>query len=103
MEHTVEIVTLVGSLVAIGVGGIWGLLGAVRHHKEWELRNRSGGRVTGGDAATLHERMSRLENAVESVAVEMERVGEGQRFITRVLGERSAVPDPQARPVTPVA
>jgi hypothetical protein len=33
-------------------------------------------------------RLARLEQAVESIAVEMERVGEGQRFLTKVLAER---------------
>ncbi|MEP6999122.1 MAG: hypothetical protein ABI969_01505 [bacterium] len=33
-------------------------------------------------------RITRIEQAVESIALEMERVGEGQRFITKVLAER---------------
>lgn len=33
-------------------------------------------------------RLERIEHAVEAMAVELERVGEGQRFLTRVLGER---------------
>jgi hypothetical protein len=33
----------------------------------------------------LLERMSRLEQAVESIAIEVERIGEGQRFMTRVF------------------
>jgi hypothetical protein len=35
-----------------------------------------------------HERMHRLEQAVDTVAVEVERVTEGQRFMTRVMTER---------------
>lgn len=34
------------------------------------------------------ERLERLEHAVEAIAIEVERVSEGQRFVTRVLGER---------------
>jgi len=37
-------------------------------------------------------RMERLESAIETIAVEVERVGEGQRFITRVLAEPAPQP-----------
>jgi hypothetical protein len=58
------------------------------------------------------DRMERLEQAVDSIAVEMERVGEGQRFVTKLLAERgreverpseSRQPDPVpvARPRRP--
>ena len=32
-------------------------------------------------------RLARLEHAVDAIAVEMERVGEGQRFLARLLAE----------------
>ncbi|MDB4906749.1 MAG: hypothetical protein JWO05_1533 [Gemmatimonadetes bacterium] len=35
------------------------------------------------------ERMTRLEQSVEAIAVEVERVGEGQRYLTRVLAEKT--------------
>ena len=35
------------------------------------------------------ERMARLEAAVESIAIEVERISEGQRFTTRLLTEHS--------------
>ena len=34
------------------------------------------------------ERLQRLEAAVESIAIEMERVSEGQRFVTKLLAEQ---------------
>lgn len=37
------------------------------------------------------ERLERLEHAVEAIAIEIERVSEGQRFVTRVLGEGKRV------------
>jgi hypothetical protein len=37
----------------------------------------------------LEERMARLESTVESVSSEMERLAEGQRFMTKLLSERS--------------
>ena len=36
----------------------------------------------------LEERVARLEGTVESMASEMERLGEGQRFMTKLLAER---------------
>lgn len=41
----------------------------------------------GEDVAVGDERMTRLENAVDAIAVEMERIGEGQRFVTKLLAE----------------
>lgn len=42
-------------------------------------------------AAAIEARMENLENAIEAIAVEMERIGEGQRFTTKLLAERGAV------------
>lgn len=39
--------------------------------------------------AVSDERMARLEAAVESIAIEVERISEGQRFTTRLLTEQS--------------
>jgi hypothetical protein len=36
------------------------------------------------------DRLQRIEAAVEAMAVEVERISEGQRFVTRVLAERSS-------------
>jgi hypothetical protein len=38
----------------------------------------------------LEERVARLEGTVESISSEMERLAEGQRFMTKLLSERSA-------------
>jgi membrane protein implicated in regulation of membrane protease activity len=37
----------------------------------------------------LEERMARLEGTVDSMSSEMERLTEGQRFMTKLLSERS--------------
>ena len=34
-------------------------------------------------------RMTRLEQAIEAIAVEVERIAEGQRFVTKLLAERA--------------
>ena len=33
------------------------------------------------------QRLARVENAVESIAVEVERISEGQRYVTKLLNE----------------
>jgi hypothetical protein len=37
-------------------------------------------------------RLERIEQAVEAIAIEVERVSEGQRFVTRLMSEAKAVP-----------
>jgi chromosome segregation and condensation protein ScpB len=37
----------------------------------------------------VSERLNRIETAVESTALEVERISEGQRFTTKLLAERS--------------
>ena len=54
--------------------------------KAWFARPR------GDDSRQLNEiaeRLANLERAVDAIAVETERISEGQRFTTRLLSERS--------------
>ena len=44
-------------------------------------------RMLGDDAEA---RLARIENVVEAMSVEVERIGEGQRFTTKLLSERGA-------------
>jgi hypothetical protein len=48
---------------------------------------RRGAVVVSAIPAELGERLLRLEQSMDSVAVEVERIGEGQRFMTKVLTE----------------
>jgi hypothetical protein len=50
------------------------------------------------------QRLDRMEQAIDTIAIEMERVSEGQRFITRILseGRPGALPDAQ-RAAEPIA
>ena len=45
-------------------------------------------RVAGPDPAT-HQRLEQLQQAVDTIAIEIERISEGQRFVTRLLNDRS--------------
>ncbi len=57
------------------------------------LRRKTTPRVQGGIDT---ERFARLEQAVESVAIEVERIGESQRFQAKLMAEKQA--DHVARP-----
>jgi hypothetical protein len=46
----------------------------------------------------IAERLARLENSVDSTAIEVERISEAQRFTARVLTERSASPSLADKP-----
>lgn len=37
-------------------------------------------------------RLERMEQAIDSIAVEVERISEGQRFTTKLLSERTSAP-----------
>jgi hypothetical protein len=46
-------------------------------------------------------RLERLEHAVDAIAIEIERVAEGQRFVTKVLADRPVISAPAQPRVVP--
>jgi hypothetical protein len=42
--------------------------------------------------AEVSDRLQRMEQAIDSIAVEVERISEGQRFTTKLLADRTAPP-----------
>jgi len=45
--------------------------------------------MTRQNLSTSDERLARMEQAMESIALEVERIGEGQRFVTKLMSERA--------------
>lgn len=43
-----------------------------------------------GNSAIDNPRMERMEQAIDAMALEIERISESQRFMTRLLSERAA-------------
>ena len=43
----------------------------------------------------ITSRLERMEQAIDSVALEVERISEGQRFTTKLLSEGKRAPDPR--------
>ena len=53
--------------------------------------------VASQKADELAPRMERLEHAVDAIAIEIERIAEGQRFVTKIFTERPAASAPVQR------
>jgi hypothetical protein len=47
--------------------------------------------VGSAELNAINERLARMEQAIDAMAVETERISEGQRFTTKLLSER--IPD----------
>ena len=58
--------------------------------RAWARRIENRNAPTALPLRDVEERLDRIERAVESIAVEVERVSEGQRFVTKLLAERPA-------------
>jgi hypothetical protein len=57
----------------------------------------------GGQSPDHTQRLERMEQAIDSIAIEIERVSEGQRFVTRLMADRqNALPVGQ-QPLQPIA
>lgn len=67
------------------------------------LRGRTSRSLGPAESPHAEDRLRRIEQTVESLTAEMERVTEGQRFLTEVLTERRGEPPrlPKAPPEEP--
>ena len=99
--------------------GVHVLLGIAGLYLTWRLApGRFGGRTSRLGASMSADlppeqldRLSQIEQSIDAVAIEVERIGEGQRFMTKVLTEQEApradagdAPDrtqPKSPPKTP--
>ena len=56
------------------------------------IARREERRALGASDPRTDDRLARIEAAVEAIAIEVERISEGQRFTTKLLSERPASP-----------
>lgn len=55
-------------------------------------RTRGVGSGASHQVGEIAHRLDRMEQAIDAIAVEVERIAEGQRFTTRLLSERADAP-----------
>ena len=68
---------------------VWGIAAVVWMYLAHRRRSQGVGTLA---IAQTDTRMARIENAIESIAVEVERISEGQRYTSRMLSEGAAMP-----------
>lgn len=74
-------------LIAIGMGLLAVLLFPImiaRARRLWRSAN-----VVSAVPPELVDKMATMERGIDAIAVEVERIGEGQRFVTQLLAERA--------------
>jgi hypothetical protein len=86
-EGIVVPVAFFGTIVVLGIG-VPLVRAYIRRQDSAALRPPTDGET--------NARLARIETAIESMAVEIERISEGQRFTTRLLSERQTLGAPQA-------
>jgi hypothetical protein len=74
-----------GEGLAVGMGTTFVLMSAffVFARRRWRKSRRSAPTLPAPDS----DRLQRLEHGMEAIAIEVERISEGQRFVTRLLSE----------------
>jgi hypothetical protein len=81
---------------------LFGVVGSVAFARMWFRHRERMATLRHGTPrdAGFEQRLERIEQAIETIAVEMERMGEGQRFVTKLLAGRSPAPAEPVRPTT---
>jgi len=64
----------------------------------WRRASVVAPRAAAMDQATT-QRLEQLQQSVDTIAIEVERISEGQRFVTKLLSERPAIGAGEAQPV----
>jgi len=95
-----DVLKLAQLLAVVGAfGGAVAVVGALVHAIVARSKRP---RVDAAARPAIDEaRFTRLEQAVDAIAVEVERIGEAQRFSERLLGERAAERGAERAPALP--
>lgn len=60
---------------------------------------RRGARAAAAFPSAVADRIARIENAVDTIALEVERISEGQRFVTKLMSETPQLGAGAAEPI----
>ena len=77
-------------VLVVGMVGVMGIISLTATRIVTLLVNRNRGVVSAPQIQQMDDRLSRIEQAIDAMAVEVERISEGQRFTTKLLSERSS-------------
>ena len=76
---------------AFAMVSTFGIIGATVVSVARAFFNRAGKRTLPAPAdPVLQDRLDRLESAIQAIAIETERIAEGQRFTTRLLSQHGS-------------
>jgi len=95
IQPVVWAVLAVCAIAAVALSTGKRVAASVRNRREAKLLARaldeleSIKRLHDDDRQLLNARLTSIEHALETLTVEMERVGEGQRFVTRLIAPRA--------------
>ena len=81
-----EVLIALGAFTTVGIS-IKVIASAVLKAQENKLKHANPGMI--GLGAAAEARLERMEQAVDAIAIEIERISEGQRFTTKLLSDRS--------------
>jgi hypothetical protein len=85
-----------GQITAVSIVGIVCVLMPLSFAFAKVLLRRAGRPPAPQIPKDVSDRLERMEQGIESVAIEVERIGEGQRFVTQLMNDRAqraAIPE----------
>src|SRR2546423_1439046 len=84
------------AIIALGLcaTAVLGFVQGGGQNAEAARRMDKRGAVAPGADADTRNRLERIEQAIDAIAVEVERISEGQRFTTKVISDLRALPQP---------
>jgi hypothetical protein len=77
-EDIIAIIGFFTTAIVICVPLVRGLV------RRWDRKS-----IEPASSADTAARLERIENAIDAMAVEVERISEGQRFVTRLMSEQA--------------
>src|SRR5690349_7007509 len=82
------------SMVVALTGQLCGTLLLVSVIVAWTIRRRSPAVTSGDGVQRIESRLTEMQQSLDAVAIEVERISEAQRFATKLLSERGiSAPD----------
>ena len=76
-------------MAVLGIMAIFGITALMLKMWLGHVERMKGLSIPKQDRLASDARLERLEHAVESIAIEIERVSEGQRFVTKLMSEKA--------------